>query len=107
MATPEGGILSRFLPWFPLAFFVALLVTMPSVYVFPPDHRLAFTIVEWVEMLVGTISAITAFVVVILWPRIASPAARGWSRHKWVAICGLSVWCIFWLIALLVRPWSD
>ncbi len=108
MATPDGRISSRFLPYLLLAFFVALLATMPAVYVLPPDGRMAFTIVEWLEMLAGTVSAIIAFVAVFLrTPRVASPVTRGWSRHKRIAICGLSVWCIFWLIALLVRPWSD
>jgi hypothetical protein len=107
MAIPEGRVSARFLLWVPLGCFVALLATMPTVYILPPDRHLAFAIIEWLEMSVGTVTAVIAFVVAFLWPRIASPAARGWSRHKWIAICGLSIWCIFWLIALLVRPLSD
>jgi hypothetical protein len=107
MAMAEGRMSARFLLWFPLACFVALLATMPTVYILPPGRHLAFAIVEWVEMLVGTVSAVIAFVVVFLWPRITSPTARGWSRHKWLAICCLGIWCIFWVIALLARPWAD
>jgi len=107
MAIAEGRMSARFLLWFPLACFIALLATMPTVYILAPGHHLAFAIVEWVEMLVGTVSAVIAFVAVFLWPRIASPAARGWSRHKWLAVYGLGIWCIFWLIAFLARPLSD
>ncbi len=106
MAIPEGRMSARFLVWFPLACFVALLVTIAIVSILPPDHHLAYAIVEWVEMLVGTVSAVLAFAA-FLWPRIASPDAPGWSRHKWLAIFGLGIWCIFWLVALLARPWAD
>jgi len=56
MAIPEGRMSARFLVWFPLACFVALLVTIAIVSILPPDHHLAYAIVEWVEMLVGTVS---------------------------------------------------
>ena len=68
------------------------------VYILPPDRHLAFAIIEWVEMVVGTVSAVIAFVIVFLWPRV---------RHQWLAICGLGIWFIFWLVALLARPWAD
>jgi hypothetical protein len=88
MAIAEGRMSARFLLWFPLACFIALLATMPTVYILAPDHHLAFAIVEWVEMLVGTVSDVIAFVAVFLWPRIASPAARGWSRHSGLQFTG-------------------
>jgi hypothetical protein len=107
MAIAEGRISVRFLLWFPLACFVALLVTMAAVSILPSDHHLAYTIVESVEMLVGTVSAVLAFAAAFLWPRVASPDAPGWSRQKWLASCVLGIWCIFWLIAFLARPWAD
>jgi len=107
MAIAEGRMSARFWLWFPLACFVVLLVTMATVSILPPDHHLAYAIVEWVEMLVGTVSAVGAFVLAFLWPHAASPDAPGWRQHKWLAICGLGVWCIFWLIAFLARPLSD
>jgi hypothetical protein len=107
MAIAEGRMPPRFLLWLPLACFVALLVTIATVSILPRDHHLAYAIAEWVEMLVGTVSGVLAFAVAFLWPRVAWPDAPGWSRHKWLAICGLGIWCIFWLIALLARPWSD
>jgi hypothetical protein len=97
----------RLFSWFPLACFVALLATMAVVNILPPDRHLVYTIVEWVEMVVGTVTAFIRFAVVFLWPRVASPTVQGWSRYKWVVISGLGIWCIFWLIALLARPWTD
>jgi len=107
MTADEGSITVRFLSWFPLACFVALLATMAIVSILPPDRHLAYAIVEWAEMVVGTVTAVIAFVVVFLWPRFASTTVQGWSRYKWIAICGLGIWSIFWLIALLARPWTD
>lgn len=107
MTIAEGSITVRLSPWFPLGCFVALLATMAAVNILPPDRHLAYAVVEWVEMLVGTVSAVIAFVVGFLWPRVASPAVHGWTRYKWLAICGLGIWSIFWLIALLARPWAD
>jgi uncharacterized membrane protein len=98
---------ARILGWFPLACFVALLATMSTAYILPPDRHLAFAIVEWVEMLVGTVSAVIAFVVLFLWPRVTSPDIKGWGRHEWLAISGLGIWFIFWLIALAARRWAD
>ena len=107
MIGTELSRLARILGWFPLACFVALLATMPMVYILPPDRHLAFAIIEWVEMVVGTVSAVIAFVIVFWWPRVTSPGIKGWGRHQWLAICGLGIWFIFWLVALLARPWAD
>ena len=107
MTAAEGSLTVRLFSWFPLACFVALLATMAIVNILPPDHHLANAIVEWVEMVVGTVTAVISFVIVFLWPRVASQTVQGWSRYKWLAICGLGIWCIFWLIALLTRPWTD
>jgi hypothetical protein len=107
MSAAEGSTAVRLLSWFPLAFFGVLIATMAIVAILPPDRHLAYAVVEWVEMIVGTVSAVVAFVGVFLWPRIASPVLQGWSRYKWLAICGLGIWSIFWLIALLARPLTD
>ena len=107
MTAAEGSLTVRLFSWFPLACFVALLATMAIVNILPPDRHLAYAIVEWVEMVVGTVTAVISFVIVFLWPRVASQTVQGWSRYKWLAICGLGIWCIFWLIALLTRPWTD
>jgi hypothetical protein len=104
MATVDGRMSARFLLWFPFASFILLLITIAIVSILPPDHHLAYAIVEWVEMLVGTVSAVLAFVVV-LWPRVASPDTP--SRKKWLVMFGLGIWCIFWLIALLAHSWAD
>src|SRR5258706_12362006 len=101
MAIAEGRMSARFLLWFPLACFIALLATMPTVYILAPDHHLAFAIVEWVEMLVGTVSAVIAFVAVFLWPRIASPAAGGWSRHSGLPFIGYAFCAFFGLFFFL------
>jgi hypothetical protein len=106
MAIAPGRMSARFLLWSPLGCFVSLLITIATVSILPPDQHLAYAIVEWVEMLVGTVSAVLAFAVV-LWPRIVSPGTPGWSRQMWLVICGLGIWCVFWLVALLARPWAD
>lgn len=106
MTVAEGSMTVRLFSWLPLSCFVALLVTMAGVHVLPSDRHMAYAIVEWVEMAVGTITTVIAFVVVFLWPRVVSPAAQGWSRYKWLALGGLGVWVIFWLVALLARPWT-
>jgi uncharacterized membrane protein len=102
-----GGVTVRRFSWFPVACFVALLATMATVQVLPPEYRLAYAVVEWVEMAVGTVSAVVAFVVFFLRRRAASPAEQSWTGSKWLTICGLSLWSIFWLIAALARPWTD
>ena len=98
---------ARLFSWLPLACFVALLLTMVTVNILPPDRHLAYAVVEWVEMAVGTISAVATFVVLFLWPRAASSAVSGWSRYRWLGVCGLGLWCIFWLVALLSHTWVD
>ena len=103
MATTDGRMSARFLLWFPFASFIALLITIAIVSILPPDHHLAYAIVEWVEMLVGTVSAVLAFGEV-LWPRVASPDTSSWSRKKWLVVFGLGIWCIFWLVALHAHP---
>ena len=107
MIVVEGSITVRLFSWLALACFVALLTTMATVNILPPDRHLAYAVVEWVEMVVGTVSAVIAFVVVFLWPRVVSPPGQGWSRYKWLASCSLGIWFIFWVIALLTRPWTD
>ena len=107
MDEPSGSASARFLQRFSLACFVALLVTIATVSVFPLRHRLAYAIVEWAEMVVGTVSAVIAFVVTFRLPRVDSTDGPRWGRQNWFAICGLGIWCIFWLVALLVRPWTD
>lgn len=107
MSTAEGSTTVRLFSWVPLASFVALLATMAVVSILPPDRHLAYSVVEWGEMIIGTLSAIVACVFVFAWPRFVSPAAQGMNRYKWLAICGLAVWFIFWVIALLARPWTD
>jgi len=84
----EGSMTVRLFSWFPLACFVALVATMATVNILPPDRHLAYTVVEWVEMVVGTVTAVIACVVVFLWPRVASPAVQGWSRYKWLQFVG-------------------
>jgi hypothetical protein len=89
----------------PLACFVALLVTTVVTSILPFDYHLAYAVVEWAEMLVGTISAVVAFVVVFLRRRVPSPVVQGWSGNKWLALSGTGIWCIFWLTALLTHRW--
>jgi hypothetical protein len=93
--------------WFPLACFGALIATMAVVSILPPSRHLAYAFVEWAEMILGSASAVIVFVIVIVLPRVSSPAAQRWTRYKWPAIGGLCVWCIFWLVALMARPWAD
>ncbi len=107
MIVTEGKTSVRFLCWFPLSWFVALLVTMATVNILPSQRHLAYAVVEWAEMLIGTLSAVIAFVVAFLGPRFRSPVIQGGSRYKLIATCGLGIWGIFWLIALLSRPWAD
>jgi len=95
MTVAASSMTIRLFSWLPLASFVALLATMATVNILPPDRHLAYAVVEWVEMAVGTITAVIALVVVFLWPRVASPAVQGWSRYKWLAIGGLGTWAIF------------
>ncbi len=102
-----AGLSFSLFSWLPLTCFVALLLTMLAVNVLPPDGHLAYAIVEWVLMVVGTLGAVTAVAIVYFLPRAAPQAPKGWSRYKWLAICGLGIWSIFWLIALLARPWID
>src|SRR5260221_11982314 len=101
MAIAEGRMSARFLLWFPLACFIALLATMPTVYILAPGHHLAFAIVEWVELLVGTVSAVIAFVAVFLSPRIASPVAGGWSRPKGLSVSSFGIVVIFCVFVFL------
>ena len=107
MILVERAVAVRLILWLPLACFVALLATMATVNILPPDHHLTYAVVEWVEMVVGTVSAVIAFVIVFLRPSVVLPAVQIWRRYKLLAICGLGVWCIFWLIALLARPFTD
>jgi hypothetical protein len=102
----EGSVTARLFSWFPLASFVALLGTMAAVSILPTAPHLAYAVVEWIEMIIGSLTAVIAFIVFFLWPRVASPAAQGWSRYKWRAICGLGIWSVFWFIALATRPWT-
>lgn len=107
MTPAEGNTTVRLFSWVPLASFVALLATMALVSILPPDRNLAYSVVEWTEMIIGTLSAVITCAFVFAWPRFVSSATQGMNRYKWLAISGLAVWFIFWVIALLARPWRD
>lgn len=107
MSVTEGDGTVRVISWFPLACFAALVATMAVVSILPPSRHLAYAVVEWAEMILGSASAVIVFVIVFVLPRVSSPVAQRWNRYKWLAICGLGIWCIFWLVALMARPWAD
>jgi hypothetical protein len=98
--------LAGFFVWLPLICFVAFLLTMFMLTALSPGHSPVFAAVEWAEMTIGTSSAVLS-VGAVFWPR-ATTIGQQWSRGgRWVAICGLGIWVLFWLLALLTRRWVD
>jgi hypothetical protein len=98
--------LGSFLVWLPLICFIALLLTMFMLTALSPGHSPVFAAVEWAEMIIGTSSAFLA-VVAAFWPRATTIGQQSSRGGRWVAICGLAIWVLFWLLALLTRRWVD
>ena len=94
---------ARRLGWLSPLSFAVFLSSMRVFSALPLDsYHSAVAAVEWTEMVVGTVIALTALLALI-WEsrRVADPAHR---MNKALAITGSALWAIFWIIVLGVHP---
>ena len=78
-------------------------MTMAMLAVLPLQYHSTYALVVWVEVLVGTISAMIAFVVLFLKPQLAPSAGSGRRLYGWLSICSVVIWCVWWVLVVMTH----
>jgi hypothetical protein len=93
------------LAWLSPGSFLLFLVSMPIISVLPVgDYHLEFAVVEWLEMLAGTCVAVVVLAATF-W-RSRQAGADSTRSTKILAVIGLGLWAIFWVVAIAIHHGS-
>lgn len=89
--------------WVSPASFALFVFSLLIITILPVTNGMTFAIIEWSEMLLGTSLSVSVAAATIWSMGKSSPPTR---KNITLAITGLALWALFWVVAISVHHGS-
>lgn len=84
--------------WLSPGSFLVFMITLGVITILPLGYHLAFAVLEWAEMLIGTLLSVVV-VLATVWKIGIAPS----RKHFLLASAGLALWVAFWVVAIFAH----